>query len=207
MLEQRSSALARGLTESAAAAGVRSWSIAFGSMLTPFFVRRAGDVVTNYAQATSCDTAAYAAFFHAMLDQGVMLAPSQFEAMFVDWPTRKITSPKPSPRREGDAGRRRHARLAMIAWPRKVDFFCRCNFLGIHKLHFCPTNWRFSEAQKPSGPDPIQRNLVFLWTQRPGASVTRGRATRDLSLLLPAPMPTARQTWQAHPVIGCISPG
>jgi hypothetical protein len=39
--------------------------------------------VTNFAEATAGDTAAYATFFHAMLDHGVHLAPSQYEAMFV----------------------------------------------------------------------------------------------------------------------------
>jgi glutamate-1-semialdehyde 2,1-aminomutase len=51
-------------------------------MLTPFFVG-AGETVTNFAQATSSNTAAYATFFHAMLANGVYLAPSQYEAMFV----------------------------------------------------------------------------------------------------------------------------
>jgi glutamate-1-semialdehyde 2,1-aminomutase len=83
MLEERSSTLATGLADAAGEAGVPMVVNRVGSMLTPFFVRRGGDVVTNFAQATSCDTTAYAAFFHAMLDEGVMLAPSQFEAMFV----------------------------------------------------------------------------------------------------------------------------
>jgi len=52
-------------------------------MLTPFFVKQAGAKVENFADATACDTAAYAKFFRAMLDSGVYLAPSQFEAMFV----------------------------------------------------------------------------------------------------------------------------
>jgi glutamate-1-semialdehyde 2,1-aminomutase len=52
-------------------------------MLTPFFVKSAGQTVKNFADATACDTAAYASFFHAMLAEGVYLAPSQFEAMFV----------------------------------------------------------------------------------------------------------------------------
>jgi glutamate-1-semialdehyde 2,1-aminomutase len=82
LLEQRSAALQKGLTKAAAAAGVKIVVNRVGSMLTPFFVR-ASQAVTNFAQATSCDSAAYAAFFHAMLDEGVMLAPSQYEAMFV----------------------------------------------------------------------------------------------------------------------------
>jgi glutamate-1-semialdehyde 2,1-aminomutase len=52
-------------------------------MLTAFFLRQDGQRVDNYAQAVSCDTAAYALFFNAMLDEGVFLAPSQYEAMFV----------------------------------------------------------------------------------------------------------------------------
>jgi glutamate-1-semialdehyde 2,1-aminomutase len=83
MLESRGDALARGLIEAAAAADVPIAVNRVGSMLTPFFVRHRGDAVTDFSQATASDTAAYAKFFHAMLEQGVMLAPSQFEAMFV----------------------------------------------------------------------------------------------------------------------------
>jgi glutamate-1-semialdehyde 2,1-aminomutase len=83
MLERRSDALARGLIAAAAAAGRPIAVNRVGSMLTPFFVRHSGDSVTNFALATACDTAAYAAFFHTMLEHGVMLAPSQYEAMFV----------------------------------------------------------------------------------------------------------------------------
>jgi glutamate-1-semialdehyde 2,1-aminomutase len=51
-----------------------------GSMLTAFFT---GDVVTDFASAKRSDTERYAKFFHAMLERGVFLAPSQFEAAFV----------------------------------------------------------------------------------------------------------------------------
>ena len=50
-----------------------------GTMLTPFFTDAP---VRNYADAKRCDRAAYTAFFHAMLDGGVYLAPSAFEAAF-----------------------------------------------------------------------------------------------------------------------------
>ena len=50
-----------------------------GTMLTPFFT--AGPV-RNYDDAKRCDRAAYGAFFHAMLEGGVYLAPSAFEAAF-----------------------------------------------------------------------------------------------------------------------------
>jgi glutamate-1-semialdehyde 2,1-aminomutase len=82
-LERKSAMLAEGLIDAAASAHVPLALNRVGSMLTPFFVRNEGDVVTNFAEATSCDTAAYATFFHSMLDQGIHLAPSQYEAMFV----------------------------------------------------------------------------------------------------------------------------
>jgi glutamate-1-semialdehyde 2,1-aminomutase len=83
ILEKRSAALAEGLRAAAEGAGVPLAVNRVGSMLTPFFVRNAGEAVTNFAQATACDTAAYAAFFHSMLEQGIFLPPSQFEAWFV----------------------------------------------------------------------------------------------------------------------------
>jgi glutamate-1-semialdehyde 2,1-aminomutase len=39
--------------------------------------------VETYAQATACDTAMFNRFFHAMLERGVYLAPSAFEAGFM----------------------------------------------------------------------------------------------------------------------------
>jgi glutamate-1-semialdehyde 2,1-aminomutase len=82
-LEERSATLQDGLAEAAASAGVPLAINRVGSMLTPFFIKNPGDAVTNFTQATSCDVSRYATFFHAMLDRGVMMAPSQFEAMFV----------------------------------------------------------------------------------------------------------------------------
>jgi len=51
-----------------------------GSMFTIFFT---GDNVTDYASAMTCNTARYARFFRSMLEAGVYLPPSQFEACFV----------------------------------------------------------------------------------------------------------------------------
>lgn len=82
-LERRSAMLAEGLIDGADKAGVPLALNRVGSMLTPFFVREHGQVVGNYAEATSSDTDAYATFFHEMLANGVMLAPSQYEGMFV----------------------------------------------------------------------------------------------------------------------------
>ena len=51
-----------------------------GSLLTLFFRERAP---RNFSEAKSSDTDAFARFFHKMLDSGVVLPPSQFEAWFV----------------------------------------------------------------------------------------------------------------------------
>jgi glutamate-1-semialdehyde 2,1-aminomutase len=82
-LERRSAALAEGLINAAQANDVPLALNRVGSMLTPFFVTDHAANVTNFAEATAGDTKAYAVFFHAMLDNGVYLAPSQYEAMFV----------------------------------------------------------------------------------------------------------------------------
>jgi glutamate-1-semialdehyde 2,1-aminomutase len=42
-----------------------------------------GQPVTDYASASTSDTAKFRRYFHAMLDAGVYIAPSQFEAGFV----------------------------------------------------------------------------------------------------------------------------
>ena len=52
-------------------------------MVGIFFVREPGKQVLNFTDATASDTDAFAVFFNAMLDQGVYLAPSQFEALFL----------------------------------------------------------------------------------------------------------------------------
>ena len=51
-----------------------------GSLLTPFFT---SEVPRCEAEARRCDTQAYADYFGGMLDAGIYVAPSQFEAMFV----------------------------------------------------------------------------------------------------------------------------
>jgi len=70
----------RALARAAAAAGVAVTVQRVGTMLTPFFT--ADGPVRDYAAAKRCDRAAYGAFFHAMLEGGIYLAPSAFEAAF-----------------------------------------------------------------------------------------------------------------------------
>ncbi len=49
-----------------------------------YFLNSPAGVITDYASAKAhADTARYGRFFHAMLEQGVYFAPSQFEAGFV----------------------------------------------------------------------------------------------------------------------------
>ena len=79
-LEEGGAQLQQGLEAGAKAAGVALTVNRVGSMLTPFFT---ASPVTDYASAKRSDTARYGRFFHAMLDGGVFLAASQFEAAFV----------------------------------------------------------------------------------------------------------------------------
>jgi len=79
-LEESAAALAEGLVDAAASTG-REVSVArLGSLLTVFFRPTAP---VDGAEALASDRAGYARFFGAMLDQGVLLPPSQFEAWFV----------------------------------------------------------------------------------------------------------------------------
>lgn len=51
-----------------------------GSMFTQFMTERP---VTNFSEAKSCDVPQFGRYFHAMLERGVYLAPSQFESLFL----------------------------------------------------------------------------------------------------------------------------
>jgi glutamate-1-semialdehyde 2,1-aminomutase len=73
--------LVGGLEGRAAAAGVSLTSNQVGGMFGIFFTDAAK--VTDYAGATTCDQERFRAFFHAMLDRGVYLAPSAYEAGFI----------------------------------------------------------------------------------------------------------------------------
>lgn len=83
-LEEAAGRLGEGLEAAAATAGVPVSVQRVGSMVACFFL---GDgqrgPVTNYEEATRCDTAAFSQFFRTMLDGGVLLPPSQYETWFV----------------------------------------------------------------------------------------------------------------------------
>ena len=79
-LEAKGERLARGLTEAATACGVAAQVNRVGSMLTAFFVSGS---VCDYASVKRAEARRYGVFFRAMLERGVSLAPSQFEAAFI----------------------------------------------------------------------------------------------------------------------------
>ena len=81
-LEAKSAALAAGLAGAAESAGVgdKVFFTRVGSMMCCFFTP---GPVRDFAAASASNTEAYKAYFHAMLEAGVYLAPSQYEAMFV----------------------------------------------------------------------------------------------------------------------------
>ena len=72
--------LCNGMAEAAAQAGIPRFGTRLESMSCGFFCE---GPVRNYADAKTCDTERYAAFFHGMLDRGFYVAPSQFETGFV----------------------------------------------------------------------------------------------------------------------------
>ena len=79
-LERLSATLCRGLAEAAATAGVPHCINRVGSMWTLFF---AANPVTDYRSATKSDVARFSRFFWALMERGVYLPCSQFEAAFV----------------------------------------------------------------------------------------------------------------------------
>lgn len=79
-LERATKRLCDGLSSAAVDAGTTNRINRVGSMWTGFFTN---EEVTNWATADKCDRQLYGKFFHAMLAQGIYLAPSQFEAAFV----------------------------------------------------------------------------------------------------------------------------
>ena len=72
--------LVHGLRNALAGAGIAAQVNSVGSLSTIFFTP---DPVTNYDGAKRSDTKLYARYFREMLNRGIFLAPSQFEAAFV----------------------------------------------------------------------------------------------------------------------------
>ena len=79
-IEKVTQTLVAGLAEEAKRAGVAFSAQSVGSMFGIYFRER---VPTSFAEVMTSDKNRFNAFFHAMLDRGVYLAPSAFEAGFV----------------------------------------------------------------------------------------------------------------------------
>lgn len=79
-LESTTKAIAEGVAKLAAEAGVALTMNRVGSMFTWFFTPHA---VTDFASAATSDTAAFGRFHASMMETGVWLPPSQFEAAFI----------------------------------------------------------------------------------------------------------------------------
>ena len=79
-LEKATAALCDGMSRAASEAGIQTISNRVRSMWTTFFTDQP---VIDWTTANQSNRETYGKFFHAMLDEGVYLAPSQFEAAFV----------------------------------------------------------------------------------------------------------------------------
>ena len=73
--------LLTGLSEVAKAHQVPFYAHGEGGMFGFFFTN--ADTVTSFQQATECDADKFKRFFHLMLEEGIYLAPSSFEAGFL----------------------------------------------------------------------------------------------------------------------------
>jgi glutamate-1-semialdehyde 2,1-aminomutase len=78
-LEALSARLAKGLDEAATAAGVPHTVARVGSMMTLFFNP---EPVHDWPAAARCDTQAFARYFWGLMDRGVYMPCSQYEALF-----------------------------------------------------------------------------------------------------------------------------
>jgi glutamate-1-semialdehyde 2,1-aminomutase len=79
-LERAGARLTAGLSAAARDAGLATETNRVGSMFTSFFTK---EPVTDWTSAARADRTLYGKFFHAMLEEDVYLAPSQFEAGFI----------------------------------------------------------------------------------------------------------------------------
>jgi glutamate-1-semialdehyde 2,1-aminomutase len=79
-LEQKSAMISEAFAENCKKAGFAATQQRVGSMLCLFFTDKE---VWSYDDAMTSDTTLYGKYFHSLLESGIYLAPSQFEAMFV----------------------------------------------------------------------------------------------------------------------------
>ena len=79
-LESRAAALAEGLAEATKKYGIDAWHSRVGSMLMLYFTP---EIVTDADGARTADTERFQQYFWGLVERGVYVAPSQFEAGFV----------------------------------------------------------------------------------------------------------------------------
>ncbi len=79
-LDARTARLCAGISEALEAAGIPHTTPRVGSMFSVYF---RGEPVRNFADARAADADRFRRFFHGLLDRGISLAPSPFEAGFV----------------------------------------------------------------------------------------------------------------------------
>ena len=82
-LTAKTTTLVEGIAREAETAGVPFKTTQVGGMFGLFFTDE--ERVVNFAEAGNCDVDAFRRFFHLMLERGVYLAPSAFEAGFVSF--------------------------------------------------------------------------------------------------------------------------
>lgn len=79
-LEKNAKILCEGMKENAKKTGVPAYFTRIGSMFCMFFT---GEKVMDYESAKRSDTERFKKYFHSMIEQGINIAPSQFEAGFI----------------------------------------------------------------------------------------------------------------------------
>jgi glutamate-1-semialdehyde 2,1-aminomutase len=79
-LEEKSDRLAAGLASAAQMAGIAAKAAHVGSMLGMFF---SGQDIVNFDDAKSCNLELFSEFYQGMRQQGIYIAPSQFEVLFL----------------------------------------------------------------------------------------------------------------------------
>ncbi len=80
-LGQKTRQLTNGMLDLAKSSGVPLSANQVGGMFGIFFTR--AEQVTNYTESTTCNLGQFKVFYHAMLERGVYMAPSAYEAGFV----------------------------------------------------------------------------------------------------------------------------
>ncbi len=77
---QQAAIIEKALLDAAAENGIALTVNRFGSMINPFFSAKK---ITNFTEAQECNTAKFTKFFWGLIENGIYIPPSQFEALFL----------------------------------------------------------------------------------------------------------------------------